>query len=195
MIPTLSTARLKLRAPVSADAQAISRLSGDPSVARMVSQVPSPNPSIAVEGWLEVLAARQASDRVAEDGALRDMVWAIVPRGEAELVGLVGLHRRGEVAELGYWVGRDHWGQGVASEAGAAVMGWADSPASRRLFSGRVMRWKARHFVDNPRSGRVLEKLGFRATGEEVSMFSVGRGGKAPARLLERALAGQVGIH
>ena len=50
-----------------------------------------------------------------------------------------------------------HWGRGFATEAGAALI-----EIARTL---RLARLEASHFVDNPASGRVLEKLGFVATG------------------------------
>ena len=51
----------------------------------------------------------------------------------------------------------------------------------KRLHSG--------HFVDNPASGRVLQKLGFRATGTVKGRYSAGRGAIAPCRLFELDLA------
>ena len=40
---------------------------------------------------------------------------------------------------------------------------------------------RAEHFADNPASGKVLRKLGFRPTGRSAPRFSKGRGGKADA--------------
>jgi RimJ/RimL family protein N-acetyltransferase len=40
------------------------------------------------------------------------------------------------------------------------------------------------HFLDNPASGRVLEKLGFEPIGIVAPRLSCGRGTEAPARLL-----------
>ena len=86
-----------------------------------------------------------------------------------ELVGSVGLGRQddGEV-ELGYWIARPHWGRGYAPEAARAVLRLARTLGHERLVAG--------HFVDNPASGRVLAKIGFRPTGRVLPKFSVGRG-------------------
>ena len=45
------------------------------------------------------------------------------------------------------------------------------------------------HFLDNPASGRVLEKLGFTATGLIAPRLSCARGEDAPARLMRLQLA------
>ncbi len=92
--------------------------------------------------------------------------------GPATLVGCVGL---GEIAsdhgsqiELGYWFAREYWGRGFATEAARAVLGLARTLGHRRIVAG--------HFVDNPASGRVLAKVGFRPTGTVRRRFSLARG-------------------
>ena len=57
----------------------------------------------------------------------------------------------------------------------------------------RLPRLGAAHFLDNPASGRVLEKLGFRPVGITVPRHSIGRGGEAPSRLFELTLAEEEG--
>ena len=90
----------------------------------------------------------------------------------AELVGCVGLARDGDDVELGYWVGRDYWGRGYATEAGRAVLRLARALGHQRIV--------AKHYADNPASGRVLRKLGFRATGEVRPSYSRARGCNVP---------------
>jgi RimJ/RimL family protein N-acetyltransferase len=96
--------------------------------------------------------------------------------GAPELIGTIGFARRpsGDV-ELGYWIAKRHWNRGYATEAGEAVVRMA-----RESF--RVPRLAAGHFLDNPASGRVLEKLGFRPTGVVAPRYSAGRGGLAPCQ-------------
>ena len=67
-------------------------------------------------------------------------------------------HGENRSAELGYYVARPHWGQGIATEAARAVVRLGlDSMGCTTLTS--------RYHADNPASGRVLEKLGFRFIG------------------------------
>lgn len=63
---------------------------------------------------------------------------------------------RAGVREVGYWMGRDHWGKGVATLALAAFL---EHDRARPLF-GRVA-------LHNPASIRVLEKCGFTIVGPD----------------------------
>ena len=93
--------------------------------------------------------------------------------GAPRLIGGIGIADRDGELELGYWIVPSHWGLGFATEAGHAVVAMArDTLRIRRLVSG--------HFSDNPASGRVLEKLGFVATGSELRP-SAARGHDVPS--------------
>lgn len=86
-------------------------------------------------------------------------------------VGVIGSAGMGEhegVPEIGYWIARDHWGRGYATEAAAAVLRIARTLGHRRVVAG--------HFADNPASGKVLRKLGFVPTGRPGQRFSAARG-------------------
>ncbi|NBC36489.1 GNAT family N-acetyltransferase [Novosphingobium sp. FSY-8] len=98
------------------------------------------------------------------------------PRGDdgVDTLGVIGLHDEGGETALGYWLGRDHWGQGYATEAARAVIDIARAIGHRHLI--------AMHFLDNPASAGVLARAGFRDTGDVLPMHSLARGGKALAR-------------
>ena len=92
-----------------------------------------------------------------------------------QLLGCIGLiaPRDGTCdAELGYWLAREHWGQGYASEAGRAMLGIAQA-----IGHGAI---GAHHFADNPASGRVLARLGFRPIGR-ATLPCRARGGEVAA--------------
>ena len=91
----------------------------------------------------------------------------------ARPIGSIGLGREGDDVGIGYWIARRYWGQGYATEAVRAVLGLAQALGHRRIV--------ASHFADNTASARVLEKVGFRPTGEYQVRYSVGRIGRAPA--------------
>lgn len=87
----------------------------------------------------------------------------------AEIIGCVGLGVIDDQdVELGYWFAREHWGKGYATEAARAVIGLASTLGHRKLMAG--------HFVDNPASGRVLRKAGFKPTGQVRKRYSLARG-------------------
>ncbi|MFM5953784.1 MAG: GNAT family N-acetyltransferase [Novosphingobium sp.] len=90
----------------------------------------------------------------------------------AEVIGSVGLAPdEGGAVQLGYWIAREHWGRGYATEAARALIGLAKVLGHRRLVAG--------HFIDNPASGAVLRKAGFVPTGKLGRRFSLSRGYEA----------------
>jgi ribosomal-protein-alanine N-acetyltransferase len=169
----LTTDRLVLRPFVEADAPAVQALCGNWNVARMLAVVPHPYPDGLAEEWI----AGQADKRTRGE----EHIFAIEYAGE--VIGAVGLERRGhedrDTYELGYWIAEDRWGRGLASEAAARVVRYAfEELGVVRLTSG--------HFDENPASGKVLEKCGFRVTGKG-ELPCAARGHPLPATLLERA--------
>lgn len=157
------TRRLVLRPFELTDAPDIARMAGDREVARMIGSVTCPYPVIAAELW--VLTVRAGWDRKRPP----NYAFAVTTRDGA-VAGSCGMFKRRGAAdwEIGYWIGRPFWGQGFASEAGAGVMHWARTELGASRFI-------ARHFVDNPASGRVLEKLGFAYTGDAEPAYSLVR--------------------
>jgi RimJ/RimL family protein N-acetyltransferase len=143
--PELKTARLVLRRPGEADVASIVELANDWDVVRRLGRLPHPYGLADARYFLEAVVPRE-------------LCWAITDRTARAVLGVVGLRPEGDAAELGYWLGRRHWGQGIATEAAAAVVRTAfDDLGLARLVAG--------HFADNPASGRVLGKLGFVETG------------------------------
>ena len=86
--------------------------------------------------------------------------FAIDVGGEA--VGGISLRLGSDIerrsAEVGYWLGEEHWGRGIVSAAVAAVTAYA----FRDLDLLRVF---AVPFARNPASARVLERAGYRLEG------------------------------
>jgi RimJ/RimL family protein N-acetyltransferase len=98
----------------------------------------------------------------------------------SRLLGCVGLLYGVGAAELVYWIAPAQWGQGYATEAARALLSLARTLGHRAIA--------ALHFIDNPRSGRVLEKLGFRPTGEVCQRLCPARGEFAAALVHRRDL-------
>lgn len=166
------TERLLLRPGWREDAPALFRAIGTEAVVRNLASPPWPYLPEHAEAYL-------ATERKPSEASA--LIFLRGP-GSPELIGAIGFGGRpaGE-AELGYWIAAPHWGRGYATEAGRAVIAAArGSLRMRRLVAG--------HFLDNPASGRVLEKLGFRPTGAIVSHYSAGRGEPVPSRRFELAL-------
>ena len=87
--------------------------------------------------------------------------WGIEWKENGRLIGnisVVRLDEETDSAEIGYCLGRAHWGHGFMPEALRAVMDY--------LFdTAEVNRIAACHDVSNPRSGRVMEKAGMKREG------------------------------
>ena len=79
-------------------------------------------------------------------------------RGEDQVIGMIGLRPRGSKADIGYVLARPHWGRGLMTEAGRAIvdLAFAD-PAVYRVW--------AVCDADNAASARVMEKLGMTLEG------------------------------
>jgi RimJ/RimL family protein N-acetyltransferase len=142
------------------------------------------------EGTLWLYSVEEAQAFLAEaqaDPARTTLLAYRRTSGAPELVGAVGLARTGEDQALfAAWTARRFWGRGYASEAGAALL----DIARHGLRLGHVFAWS---FLDNPAGARLLERLGFAATGEIVRAASLARGGAAtPCRLHVRPLGAAV---
>jgi RimJ/RimL family protein N-acetyltransferase len=159
------TPRLLLRPGWPEDADALYRAIADEGIVRNLASAPWPyRPDDA--------RASLAGERSGETPS-----FVIVRRtaGAPELIGKIGFGPGPDgPSELGYFIARPHWGQGYASEAARAVIDIARALGVPALQAG--------HFLDNPASGRVLEKLGFAPTGRIAPRFSAGRGETAPCR-------------
>jgi len=86
--------------------------------------------------------------------------FAIAVEGEA--VGGIGFTVQHDVAhrsaEIGYWLGEDFWGRGIATEALIAVTDYAFANYDLCRLYAHVFDW-------NPASVRVLEKAGYEFEG------------------------------
>lgn len=161
------TERLLLRPGWIEDAPALFEAIRDERVVRNLAQAPWPYRPEHAHAFLE-------RERAPDD--LFSLIF-LRTEGAPLLAGGIGIARTAEgERELGYWLAQRFWGRGFATEAGRAVLAAArDSLRLKRVVSG--------HFVDNPASGRVLAKLGFRPVGATVPRYSAGRGEEAPCRL------------
>lgn len=164
MTHEIRTARLLLRRPRLDDASHIAAFMSERDLPWNLGRAPYPYRLEHAEGWLpRIIAASQAGEEHA----------FMITQARTGLIGCCGLTRSGEAWELGYWLGKPHWGQGYVTEAAGALLDWAGEALGTSAFiSG--------HIADNPASGRVLGKLGFTRAGE-ISMFVTGRNCEVPA--------------
>ena len=111
--------------------------------------------------------------------------WAIELKETKEAIGAMGYGpsyecklpaREGEPI-VGYWVAKPYWNQGICTEALRMMIEHIRQTTDiESLISG--------HFIDNPASGRVMEKCGFIATGETCINENMYQGKDRPIRVL-----------
>ncbi len=166
--PTIETRRLTLRAPGMADAPRLARLLNDYDIAKMTSRVPHPYGLSDAEDFV---ALCQGADPRAGRNFLLDL------EDEGVVGGLGFFTPPDGRLEVGYWIGREWQGRGLATEALSGALIWAARDWRRRYVV-------AGHFADNPASGQVLVKAGFLYTGEVKSLPSRARGEPADTRMM-----------
>ena len=156
----IETSRFALRPIQNGDAERFQQLCNDLSLAINTARIPYPYTMDDARSF--VMRALK------EWGNGKEYRFAVCL--DAEIIACVGVMPKeaDHQFELGYWVGRNYRGQGVASEAVSAVIQHAiTNLGARNIVAG--------YFWDNPPSGRVLEKLGFKRTGKIEPTHSLAR--------------------
>lgn len=152
--PSITTERLLLRGYEPSDEQAVYAYASDEETTRYMAWDRHETLD-DTRAFLDGYAASAYRARLGE--------YALCPRERPEqVIGGIGLRSTSalhKTAELGYVLHRDHWGRGLVVEAARALL--------ERAFTGggQVERVFAPIMVENVRSRRVAEKLGFSLEG------------------------------
>ena len=167
---TLESGRIVLRPWRESDAAALYKYASDPEVGPRAGWPPHES----IEESLQVIRTIFHSDTT----------WAIVLKETGEPLGAMGYmssddnllpSREGEPL-VGYWVGRPYWNRGICTEALQLMLDHIRRTTEIRSLIGS-------HFMDNPASGRVMEKCGFIPTGETCVDKTLA-GSDSPMRVL-----------
>ena len=167
----METNRLLLRPWRESDAEALFKYASNPDVGPRA-------------GWPPHKTVKE-SKGIIRTVFNNDTTWAIELKETGEPIGCIGYlpsdgckipARDGEPL-VGYWIAKPYWNQGICTEALKMVVRHVcKSTSISSLISG--------HFVDNPASGRVMEKCGFVATGETYFDETQYQGEGKPIRVL-----------
>jgi RimJ/RimL family protein N-acetyltransferase len=93
--------------------------------------------------------AHWAKTRANKTGVIKTILW------EGNVAGYIGSWEQSGERKVGYWIGKEYWGKGIAS---AALSQFVDQNPFRPLTASVVK--------SNLASIRVLQKCGFIVTGE-----------------------------
>lgn len=148
----MQTQRIILRPWLDTDAPSLYRYASDPDVGPRAGWPAHKS----IDESLTVIRTYFANDRT----------WAITLRETDEAIGCIGYYTHDlsnipigkNDCEVGYWLGKPYWGQGICTEALRLII---DYCVNTMHFDNI---W-ADHFTGNPASGRVLEHCGFADTG------------------------------
>ena len=133
---------VELRAVTPEDVEVFYEHQLDPE-ARRVAVFPLREHDPFVAHWKDVILANDAN-----------LAWTVVADGE--VAGNMLCFERDRMREVGYWIGREFWGRGIATQALALLL---REVTERPLY--------ARVAESNVGSIRVLEKCGFTTIGGE----------------------------
>ena len=139
-----------LRAWLPTDADALSAMANNKNIFNNLrDSFPSPYALSDAVNWIAYASAQQPTEN-----------YAIVSNGE--LVGSIGYIPGNDIycktVEVGYFIGEEYWGKGLATAAIKLLM-------EMLLASGRWKRVEAHVFAENKNSMKVLEKNGFHLEG------------------------------
>lgn len=176
----METERLQLRPWREDDAEALYKYASDPEVGPRAGWPPHKS----VEESLEVIRTF----------FMNDSTWAVVLKANNEIIGCVGyhpafksnLHIADDECEVGYWIAHPYWGKGICTEALQKVIDYCFHEKGFTTLWGDF-------FVDNPASGRVMEKCGFKDTGEETRCPKLEVGADRPVKVMKLVLQPSVG--
>lgn len=171
-LPVIRGRRVLLRPLTDQDVPALYGIFSDPEVMRFWSHPPFTNESQA-EHYLEEVAAGLESKTLFQWGLARLARLArLAPIAEepSELLGTCTLWQLdvpNQRAEVGFILGREHWGQGLMKDGFGALIDYAFSELGIRRLEADVD-------PENTSSIGLLERLGFELEGRLRERWSVG---------------------
>jgi RimJ/RimL family protein N-acetyltransferase len=148
----LITERLILRPPTRKDIEDIVANANSIEVSRYLALVPYPYRLKDAKDFLEYLRKRAKRN---------PYHFGITLKGSGKLVGMIGftgLDKFSAKTEVGYWLGKKHWRQGITEEALKAMVKFA-------FHKLKLVRLQADVFVENKASAKLLKKIGFKKEG------------------------------
>ena len=170
----IRTERLVLRSLRLADRDRMAVLLSNPEVTANLAIFSTPPTEHELSAWI--------NSAVGDAAAGEDYRFGIYRADTDLLIGNIGLHPKwpdGVEADFGYWLGREFWGQGYASEVATRLITDAKvlQPSLERLFATTAF--------ENEGSIKLLERLGFTADGE-VSRPLAGGGSRVSKRFIKQ---------
>ncbi|MEM5879615.1 MAG: GNAT family protein [Candidatus Aenigmatarchaeota archaeon] len=144
--------RIFLKIPEMKNAKAICKYANDKAIARYTT-IPHPYKLKHAKNFVKRVKQKMKKKESYE--------FSIVLKETGEIIGGIGLiniskfHKN---AELGYWLAKKYWGQGLMSEAMKLILDFGFNKLKLHKIYARV-------YKPNKRSSHLLEKFGFKLEG------------------------------
>ena len=152
----METDRFLLRPWHESDAEALFKYASDPDVGPRAGW----EPHKSVEESLQIIRTIFGGNHM----------WAIELKETGEPIGCIGY--------LLYWIAKPYWNKGICTEALKLMIDYCFNEKHIDVL------WSD-FFIDNPASGRVMEKCGFRETGEMRYCKNLYGGSKRPVKVMK----------
>jgi [ribosomal protein S5]-alanine N-acetyltransferase len=146
-LPTIETERLLLRPFTSGDAPEVERMAGERRVSEMTLNIPHPYPRGLAADWIASHAPAAA------EGTFYS--FAVEHKETGALLGAIAItpSARFRRAEIGYWLGMEHWNHGYTTEAARRIVAFGFAQLG-------LVRIQATCYPRNPASAKVMQKIG-----------------------------------
>jgi RimJ/RimL family protein N-acetyltransferase len=148
------TERLIIRRFTLEDANSVYECCNDYEVIKTTLGLPWPYTKKIAESWISKLSERE------EIGTSYEFAICFKenPNKVIGCISLMDINNNAKRAEMGYWVGRKYWKQGIATEAAKFMINYG----FEFLGLNSII---ARYFDINPASGKVMQKCGMKFVG------------------------------
>jgi RimJ/RimL family protein N-acetyltransferase len=146
-LPAMETKRLRLRPFTPDDAPEVERMAGERRVSEMTLNIPHPYPPGLATEWIASHAPAAA------EGSF--YCFAVELKASGTLLGGIAITptARFRRAEIGYWLGIEHWNQGYTTEAARCIVAFGFEHLG-------LVRIQATCYPRNPASAKVMQKIG-----------------------------------
>ncbi len=148
MAKKINGKRISLRTLTLRDSKELADKINDKDIARWTSNIPHPySEKDALKYIKECQKKRQRGEAyqfciISEDNQL------------VGGIGIFSIDKKNKNAEIGYWIAKDYWGKGIATEAVSLMLDFGFSELNLHRVYARVL-------GENIGSQKVLEKSGF----------------------------------
>ncbi|PIR92103.1 hypothetical protein COU01_03515 [Candidatus Falkowbacteria bacterium CG10_big_fil_rev_8_21_14_0_10_44_15] len=153
--------KINLRALAPSDARSIFANVNDRQVSRYLKRIPYPYALRDAKAIIK--KARQAGRKKIKT----DYYFGMEDKTSRQIIGMVGLHKispRDQNAEVGYWLGRKYWRQGIGTEALTLILQFAFGKLKLNMLYAGAM-------SSNVASQSLLAKCGFKRGGRRRQTF------------------------